>query len=129
MALLLAAADHPEHLRLEKLSVAHFVRRIGERWSATADRDWHVESAEGPQIEVDRDQLERALDAIVENAVNHTVDGDTIRIVATLNGTVIIQIADTGSGIRDVDLPHVFERFYGTDSGACRGAGLGLPTR
>lgn len=125
--LMLATADHPEYLRTETLSVAPLMKRVGDRWSIAADRDWRIEYTEGAQIEADRDQMERALDAIIENAVKHTSDGDTIRICGASNGdVVVIQIGDTGSGIREADLPHVFERFYGTGSGAHRGTGLGL---
>ena len=67
---------------------------------------------------------------LVTNAVHHT--DETGRIVLSAqrqNGTVEVAIADSGSGIRPSDLPHVFERFYrgarergsGPD-----GSGLGL---
>ena len=125
--LMLATADHPEYLRPERLSVSSLLQRIGDRWRIAADRDWRVASIDGPHIDVDADQVERALDAVIENAVKHTVDGDMIRVTATSDGmTVVIEIDDTGTGIANTDLPHVFERFYGTGSGARRGTGLGL---
>ena len=78
-------------------------------------------------IEADRDQIERALDAIVENAVNHTTAAESIQITTSIGGaTVSITVTDTGSGIPRAHLPHVFERFFGTNSGSRRGTGLGL---
>ena len=78
-------------------------------------------------IEADRDQIERALDAIIENSVNHTTAADSIQIAISTDGwTVTITVTDSGSGIPRAHLPHVFERFFGTNSGSRRGIGLGL---
>ena len=125
--LMLATADHPEYLRPETLPVDAFVQRIGDRWSTAAHRDWQIDCGSAVVIEADRDQIERALDAIIENSVNHTTAADSIQIAtSTDGGTVTITITDTGSGIPRAHLPHVFERFFGTNSGSRRGTGLGL---
>jgi signal transduction histidine kinase len=125
--LMLATADHPEYLRPEDLALDAFVQRIGDRWSTAADRDWQIDCGSTVVIEADRDQIERALDAIVENSVNHTTAADSIQITTSTNGgTVAITVTDTGSGIPRAHLPHVFERFFGTNSGSRRGTGLGL---
>ncbi len=125
--LMLATADHPEYLRPEMLAVDPFMHRIGERWRTAVERDWHLDCDAETEIEADPDQLERALDAIVENAVNHTGDADSIRIATSRDGGLVtIAVTDTGSGIPRAHLPHVFERFFGTKSGSRRGTGLGL---
>ncbi len=125
--LMLAAVDHPEYLRPERLAVAAVVERIGERWRAAAARRWQIDCEQGPAIEADAVQVERALDAIIENAVKYTEEDDAIRIAARReDGMVVIRVADTGSGIRPEELPYVFERFYGSGSGSRRGTGLGL---
>jgi len=125
--LMLATVDHPEYLRLETLAVDVFVQRIGDRWSTAADRDWQIDCGSAVVIKADRDQIERALDAIIENSVNHTTAADSIQITtSTGGGTVAITVTDTGSGIPRALLPHVFERFFGTNSGSRRGTGLGL---
>lgn len=125
--LMLATADHPEYLRLETLAVDVFVQRLGDRWSTAFDRDWQIDCGSTVVIEADRDQIERALDAIVENAVNHTTAAERIQITTSIGGaTVAITVTDTGSGIPRAHLPHVFERFFGTNSGSRRGTGLGL---
>ena len=73
--------------------------------------------------------LRRMVVSLVENALQHTEKAGTIRITvdAASEGTTIA-VADTGSGIDAVHLPHIFERFYRCDkSRSERGAGLGLP--
>lgn len=125
--LMLATADHPEYLRPEPLAVDAFVQRVGDRWCIAADRDWQIDCGSAAVIKADRDQIERSLDAILENSVNHTTDADSIRITTSTGGGVVaITVTDTGSGIPRAHLPHVFERFFGTNTGSRRGTGLGL---
>jgi signal transduction histidine kinase len=126
--LMLAAADHSSYMRLEPTSISSIVTRVAERWRAAAERDWQVVvNGENSIVEADRDQLEIALDALLENAVKHTIRSDTVRLVATSEGgSVVICVEDTGTGIREEHLPHIFERFYGAGAGERRGTGLGL---
>ncbi len=74
--------------------------------------------------------IERALTNIIENAVSHTPrTGRVSIIISRTESSQIVSIADTGSGISDEDLPHVFERFYSADKSRNResgGTGLGL---
>jgi signal transduction histidine kinase len=71
--------------------------------------------------------LMEALANLLGNALDHTVRGSVrIGVADDGNGTVAIEVVDTGEGIEPAELPRVFERFHrGTSSG--EGAGLGLP--
>jgi signal transduction histidine kinase len=76
------------------------------------------------------DQLRRVLLNLLQNAIHHTPpDGSVAIRAAAANGTVEIEVADTGAGIAAEDRPHVFEPFYrgGPDAARTRpGGGLGL---
>jgi signal transduction histidine kinase len=76
------------------------------------------------------DKLRRVLLNLLQNAIHHTPpDGSVAIRAAAVNGTVQIEVADTGAGIAPEDRPHVFEPFYrsGGDSARTRsGSGLGL---
>ena len=83
-----------------------------------------------PPALADPDRLEQVVRNLVANAVRHTPPGGLVLLAAAAaDGTVVVQVKDTGEGIPAEDLPHVFERFY--RAGAARerdrgGAGLGL---
>ena len=68
------------------------------------------------------------MDALLENAIRHTRDGDLIQLSVTGgDGAVRIAVSDTGSGIEAGELAHVFDRFRtGADANGTRGTGLGL---
>lgn len=68
--------------------------------------------------------LERAVTNLLDNAVKFSPPGSTITVRLDANGLVI---TDQGSGIADEDVPHIFERFYRSDSSRnTPGTGLGL---
>jgi PAS domain S-box-containing protein len=87
--------------------------------------------AEGlPAIEGDQRRLQQVLGNILSNAVKFTPEGGTIdvRAFADEHG-VAIEVRDSGAGIPEAFLPHVFERFRQGESGSRRkhgGLGLGL---
>jgi len=77
------------------------------------------------------DELERMILNLVSNAINYTPEGGTvtIRVSSPCDGYLTLQVVDTGIGISDEDLPHIFERFYRADkarSTQTGGTGLGL---
>ena len=83
----------------------------------------------------DDQRLRWALGHLLQNSIRYTEPGGHILITARLEsaGRVAIQVVDTGVGISEKDLPHIFERFYRgearTSSGKLldpRGLGQGL---
>ena len=59
----------------ERVDAAALLTRTFQRWRSTADRDWRLGELPPGTISIDADQLTLALDALVENAVQHTDDG------------------------------------------------------
>jgi two-component system sensor histidine kinase SenX3 len=70
-----------------------------------------------------------ALDALIENALKYTDDGDRITLTTRSEDTwLLIEVADGGIGMVADQMEHVFERFSrGTPTGGGGGTGLGLP--
>jgi two-component system OmpR family sensor kinase len=76
----------------------------------------------------DRERLRQALSILLDNAVKYTPEGGrvTMRIVEE-DGSVGVEVADTGIGIPEDQIPHVFERFYRAEEArSTEGLGLGL---
>lgn len=79
----------------------------------------------------DTDILEKILYNLLANAFKYTPDGKTISLQLDYinQKTLIIKISDTGLGIEEDKLPHIFQRFYRIDASNIRrksGTGIGL---
>jgi len=81
-----------------------------------------------PTISGDRDLLVLAVHNLLSNAIKFTQPGDTIEMRAFEAGNqVVIEVADTGPGIPEEDIAHVWEELYrGTGARGIQGSGLGL---
>lgn len=87
-----------------------------------------------PPIRADKDRLQQVLLNIVDNALKFTPPSGrvTLRAGRDDQGTIVIKVCDTGQGIPQEAIPHVFERFYRADPSRSRqpqhrgGSGLGL---
>lgn len=79
-----------------------------------------------PRVQADETQLELALLNLITNALDAMPSGGRLAIAATTSGTgVLIEIADTGTGIPEDVLPHIFDPWVTTKPRG-QGAGLGL---
>ena len=127
--LLLAGSEDPDFLQPAVVDLETIVMEALRRWTATPRR-WLLGAAEEATAIVDADRLEAALDALIENAVNHTQEQDTIEVAIHRRGAkAVISVRDTGAGIPAADLDHIFDRFARADPGRSRlvgGFGLGL---
>ena len=81
-----------------------------------------------PDIAADVEQVEHALHNLLDNALRYTNSGGSIRLTAsTADDKVMVEVADTGTGIPPEYLPHVFERFFRVPGQTQEGGtGLGL---
>ena len=82
-----------------------------------------------PYAMTDEDRVEQLLVILLDNAMHYTPEGGSITIGATetTGDRILVTVSDTGCGIAEADLPHVFERFYKTDKSRKEGGtGLGL---
>ncbi len=83
----------------------------------------------GLQVLADASQIQRVFYNLVDNALRYTPHGGKVTVYAVEAGKeVVFNIEDTGPGIDEADLPHVFDRFYRADRSRHDdgGAGLGL---
>ncbi len=76
----------------------------------------------------DRRKVQRIVTNLLENAIKYTAAEGAVEVsAAAQNGEVRIDFEDTGMGISENDMPHIFERFYRCDRSRSQGGtGLGL---
>jgi len=133
--MLLARADsEAEQLRFEPANIEHVLKDALAQVSPIADQKRVSLHAVLPQhpicIAGDRQLLQRLFLILIDNAVKYTPPLGHVSIaLAAEDGMIIVSVRDTGIGISDEDLPHIFDRFYRADKARSRelgGAGLGL---
>lgn len=83
-----------------------------------------------PTLDVDASRIRQVLHNLLDNALRHTPENGRIHVtVQQTEAGLQIKVADSGAGIKPEELPHVFDRFYRSDSARSReqnSAGLGL---
>jgi signal transduction histidine kinase len=81
----------------------------------------------GGALVLDRDRIVEVLSNLVDNAMKHTPAGGRVSVVADDSGeTVRFAVRDSGSGVAEADLPHLFDRYWQRDRRRGNGVGLGL---
>ena len=83
-----------------------------------------------PPVLGDAEHLRRVVDNLIGNALKFTPAGGTVEVrLRSANGTVLLEVADSGIGIDSIHIGRIFERFYQVDGTSRRthgGCGLGL---
>lgn len=83
------------------------------------------------RVEVDRDMISQVIVNLLSNAVKYTPAGGSVRVETRVDdaaSVVRVTVADTGVGIPEDEIEHVFDKFYrvGANNKQAKGTGLGL---
>ncbi|MCU0510222.1 MAG: cell wall metabolism sensor histidine kinase WalK [Anaerolineae bacterium] len=130
--LLLAQADAGLQLQLQPVELDTLildVYRQGQVISQNTGVRVRLGTEDQAVVLGDADRLRQLLLNLVDNAIKYTPSGGDVTLTLKREaGWVLVSVADTGCGIPEEDLPHIFERFYRADRSRARpgGAGLGL---
>ena len=120
-------------LRIEEVHLDRLADDMVQTFGAVAaDKGIHLDAtiSAGLSIKGDRGRLCQVMANLLDNALKYTQSGSRISLTVKphpdLRG-IEIKVADTGIGITEKDLPHIFERYYRADKSRFGpGAGLGL---
>jgi len=132
--LFVARAERPQgQIQRQHLKLCDELETVREFYEAAAT-EAHVSidvcSSADVEADLDRTLFQRALGNLIENAIAYTPRDGKVSLTATrVNGTVRVEVADSGCGIPAHHLPRLFERFYRVDPSRSKhtgGMGLGL---
>jgi two-component system sensor histidine kinase MprB len=124
----LAREDAPQAVH-EPIDMVELVERALDRARRRALGQQFLVSLQPWYLLGEAHALERAVLNLLDNAVKFTPSDGVVRLEMSPvgDGTMLIEVADSGPGIADADLPHVFERFYrSSEARTLPGSGLGL---
>mgnify|MGYP001817570728 FL=1 len=121
-------------IRCEPFNISELAHDVVQKFNLSAqerqisiqiDHNQHL-----PFANADIAMIERVIENLLDNALRHTSAGGSIRLsFSTRNGDISVCVRDTGCGISEEDLPHIFDRFYHRDrtqEGKAGYSGLGL---
>jgi signal transduction histidine kinase len=117
---------------LEWFDLKQVMQEAAETAASRAEQSGRLFFIELPEepVELDGDatRIRHALDNLLDNAIKFTPAGGSVRLRLTsdIDG-LVVAVEDSGIGIPQEDIPHLFERFYrGRNSSGIAGSGLGL---
>lgn len=118
-------------LALGEVDACALVRDAGETLRPAADERRIELRADPPApdsiLHADEGRLNQVIGNLVGNALKFTAAGGVVVIAARPAGVeIVFSVADTGPGIPEEDLAHLFDRFWQARTGDRRGVGLGL---
>lgn len=122
-----AEAGFFSKVRYEEVDVGEFLTGMAEGMRALfAEKGLSVSLLPGGEVlaETDGEKLENVLRNLLANSLKHTKEGGVKISFGPMGREFYISVSDTGEGIAEAELPHVFDRFF--KGGASGGAGLGL---
>ena len=121
-------------LRAEPFSMPELVQDVVQKFQLRAEGAQVLLTAgfgdlppAGQIVDGDIGLIERVLENLIENAIRYTPAGGSVTVsLIPEGGKLTVRVTDTGRGIAEERLPHIFERFYRGEDAAGGGAGLGL---
>lgn len=115
-------------LNLETVDLSILLIQRTRRLARTASHlVFQMEVEDELFVNVDQLLIEELLYILLKNAVTYTKEGTITVRAKKVNGLLQLAVADSGIGIAEEDLPHIFERFYRADKVRSKtGTGLGL---
>jgi signal transduction histidine kinase len=118
-------------LQLEPIELRALLSEVIELYEDVADAKKirvTLEPGEPVTISGAPDRLRQAFANLVDNAIKYTAQDGSVSVLArTEDGSAVVTVTDTGTGIAPQDLPRIWDRLYRADpSRSERGLGLGL---
>ena len=121
-------------LAIEEFDLIKEINSILKRYQIFIEKENYIFNFEKNKEEIfikaDKKKLEQVIYNLINNAINYTGNDNTVTIKVTEKETLInIEISDSGKGIREEDIPYIWDKYYKNKKKHKRnliGTGLGL---
>ena len=133
-----------DKLKISRLNIAKYLKNIFYSFESIADKknirlEFETEK-EFVEVFVDWEKIEKVFNNLLNNAIKFTENNGSLTLKISINNSlennsaakksfVTISLSDTGIGISEDKLPHIFDRFYQVDRkkiSDAEGSGIGL---
>ena len=117
----------------EEYNITESIRHVLERYNKLREVDGYTIDFEYDNeitVYADEQKMYQVIYNLVNNAINYTGDDKKVTVTQKVLGNVLrLEVKDTGEGVKQEDIPYVWDRYYkdsATHKRAIQGTGLGL---
>ena len=116
----------------EEFDLVALINNIIKRYSIYKETEGYIFEVNTPNeviINADKKKIEQVIYNLINNAINYTGEDNKVIINVIKDKKVRVEIKDTGKGIKEEDLPHIWEKYYHSKKKHKRnviGTGIGL---
>lgn len=119
-------------LNKEEFDLVLLINNIIKRYSIYKETEGYIFELNMPDkviVKADKKKIEQVIYNLINNAINYTGDDNKVIINVIAGKKIRVEIKDTGKGIKEEDLPHIWEKYYHSKKKHKRnviGTGIGL---
>ena len=125
--------SNADTLKLEKFNLAEEIKSIINRYQIIKETEKYTFNVEMPEeiwIKADKKKINQVIYNLINNAINYTGDDKLVTIrVTKQKRNYLVEIIDTGKGIKEEEIPYIWDKYYKSDKKHQRNVvstGLGL---
>ena len=125
--------SNADTLSIEKFNLAEDIKTIVNRYQIIKETEKYIINVEMPDsimIKADKKKLNQVIYNLINNAINYTGDDKTVTVRVTKHKKYfLVEIIDTGKGIKESEIPYIWNKYYKNDKNHQRNVvstGLGL---
>jgi len=125
--------SYVEDLNIEEFDLITLIENIISQYKVLQETEKYtfkfIHNRKKLLIKADKKKLEQVIYNLINNAINYTGDNNLVMIKVTKDKDILVEIIDTGKGIKEEDIPYIWDKYYKNKKKHKRnlvGTGLGL---
>lgn len=122
-----------EELEITEFDLIELINEIIKKYEVLKEQENYtfnfIHKSKKVLIKADKKRLAQVIYNLINNAINYTGDDNTVTIKITTKENILVEIIDTGKGIKEEDIPYIWNKYYKNKKKHKRnliGTGLGL---